>query len=286
MADHSPKLVSIHGGHSGQFCSHATDTLEEIVQTYVDKGFTWVGLTEHIPPVSDAFLYSDDIAAGLSAAAIDDRFANYISIARDLQDRYKDSIRILVGFETECCTGYEQHVKELRDRFQPDYIVGSVHHVRDVGIDGSLASYEKATTMLGGVEALYCEYFDQQLQILEVLAPEVVGHFDLIRIHDPDYHERLEDSGVRERIFRNLEKIRALGSILDFNVRAYERGGSEPYVAPSILKMALDLGIPCVPGDDSHSIAGAGLHVQRGIAILQEYDFSTDWPIPGNNRSG
>ena len=41
--------VSIHGGHSGQYCCHAEDTLEEIVLAYIEHGYTWVGLTEHMP---------------------------------------------------------------------------------------------------------------------------------------------------------------------------------------------------------------------------------------------
>ena len=108
----------------------------------------------------------------------------------------------------------------------------------------------------------------------------MVGHFDLIRMHDRDYRQRLETSEIRERIRRNLEKIKNLGSILDFNVRAFEKGESEPYVSGSILKSALDLGVPCVPGDDSHGAAGVGLHVEKGIAILKQAGFSTDWPIP------
>ncbi len=33
------KYVSIHGGHSGEFCSHAQDSLEEMVQEYIRQGF-------------------------------------------------------------------------------------------------------------------------------------------------------------------------------------------------------------------------------------------------------
>ena len=280
MPDTPPKLVSIHGAHSGQFCSHAEDTLEEIVQTYIDRGFSWFGITEHIPPISDEFLFSEEIEDGLTAEKMDARFEDYFTEARGLQERHKESIRIFVAFETECYTGYEDHVKALRKRFRPDYIVGSVHHVRDIVIDGSKETYRQAAETVGGMEDLYCAYFDQQMELLEALRPEVVGHFDLIRMHDPDYHDRLETPRIKERIVRNLEKIKEIDAILDFNVRAFEKGASEPYVTPSILKVALDLGIPCVPGDDSHRIAGVGLHLEKGIAILEQHGFSTDWPLP------
>ena len=273
--------VSVHGGHSGQFCTHASDSLEEIVRAYIRKGFKWVGLTEHIPPVSEAFLYPEEIEEGLTPERVHDRFSEYISVARELQVKYRDSLRLLVGFETECYTGYGAHVARLRRRFQPDYIVGSVHHVRDIVIDGTPASYADAVAEVGSIDALFCEYFDRQYELLEVLKPEVVGHFDLIRMHDKDYRQRLEKPGIRAKVRRNLEKIKALGSILDFNVRAFEKGGNEPYVSGSILEMALTLGIPCVPGDDSHGVAGVGRNLERGIDILARHGFSTAWPMPG-----
>ena len=101
-----------------------------------------------------------------------------------------------------------------------------------------------------------------------------------LRRDDYDYRQRLETPEIKERIRRNLEKIKALGSILDFNLRAFEKGGSEPYVSKSILKMALDLGVPCVPGDDSHGVAGVGLHLEKGTEILKQTGFSTDWQFP------
>ena len=33
---------------------------------------------------------------------------------------------------------------------------------------------------VGGIDALYCEYFDLQFQVLEVLQPEVVGHLRFV----------------------------------------------------------------------------------------------------------
>ena len=278
----STDLVSVHGGHSGQFCSHASDSLEAIVDEYATQRFKWVGITEHMPPVSEEFLYPDEIEAGLTAESIYNRFTEYFSVARALQRSHQDSLQILVGFETACDTGCERLAKDLREEFGPDYIVGSAHHVRDIPIDGTPAQYAQAAAASGGIDELYCDYFDQQLQLLEALKPEVVGHFDLIRIWDSDYHVRLTKDPIKDRIRRNLETIGELGSILDFNVRAFEKGGTEPYVSGPILEMALQFGIPCIPGDDSHGVAGVGLHLDKGIEILKQHGCSMDWPMPGN----
>ena len=79
MKEPDPKpaaFVSVHGGHSGQFCNHVSDALEKIVRAYVDRGFEWMGITEHIPPVSEEFLFPEETEeeAGISIRPADLEF--------------------------------------------------------------------------------------------------------------------------------------------------------------------------------------------------------------------
>ena len=127
------KLVSVHGGHSGQFCHHATDTLEEVIRAYIDHGFSWVGITEHVPGLSDHLLYPDQKEAGLTPSLLYDRFAAYITECRRLKEKYASKIQIFVAMEIETYSGYEEFVPLLIERFRPEYIVGSVHFVDDLG---------------------------------------------------------------------------------------------------------------------------------------------------------
>jgi len=96
--------VSVHGGHSGQFCCHAKDTLEDVVNAYINNGFTWVGISEHMPPESNRYLYPDELAQGLDFEMLLARFELYLQTCRELQKRYASQICIYVGFETE---GYD-----------------------------------------------------------------------------------------------------------------------------------------------------------------------------------
>lgn len=48
-----------HHSHSGQFCGHATDTLEEMIQTAITRRMTVFALTEHMPR-EQADLYPDE----------------------------------------------------------------------------------------------------------------------------------------------------------------------------------------------------------------------------------
>ena len=275
-----PHPVSVHGGHSGQFCGHAKDTLEEIVLAYIDQGYPWVGITEHMPPVSDAFVYPEEKSAGLNTRALEERFADYMTAGRRLQAKYAEDIRIFVGFETETCTGSLDLAKVLINTFSPDYVVGSVHHVKDIPFDYSKRCYDEAADCSGGLDGLYSSYFDQQYEMIQVLKPRVVGHLDIIRKYDPDYRSRLVKPVIWEKIVRNLKSIKQLDLILDFNLRPLSSGNAEPYLSTPILKKACDMGIDIVPGDDSHGVDNIGSHMHRAIEMLRTAGFNKAWRKP------
>ncbi len=274
-------LISLHGGHSGQYCNHAEDKLEDIIKKYIELGFKKVGITEHIPPVSDQFLYPDEIKNGLTASDINRKFEEYFKNIKNLKQKYASKIKIFAGMETETYSGYVEHIKKLILKFNPDYIVGSVHHINDVCFDYSKKSYDKIVLDYDSHDGMYEKYFDLQHEMIKELKPFIVAHFDLIRIYDKDYKNRLSMPKIRQKIMRNLELIKSLDLVMDLNLRPLARGEEEPYITASILKTAKKMGIRVVPGDDSHSIEQAGLNVDKAIQILESYGFETlQWPDP------
>ncbi len=274
-------LVSVHGGHSGQFCNHASDTLEEIIQLYIEKQFSWVGITEHTPVIiEESLYYPDEKESSLTPRLILERFGDYMQECRRLQKKYQDTIHVFSAMEIETYTGYEQFVPYLISRFQPDYIVGSVHFVDDIGFDYSPSFYEKAVQTVGDIDELYCRYFDQQYEMIRILEPSVVGHFDLIRIFDREYKSRLLKPQILKKIERNLKLIRKLDLIMDLNLCPMYKGAEEPYISRSILKLARDLDIAVIPGDDSHGLNTVGNYLNEGIKILSNLGFNTNWRKP------
>ena len=274
-----PLRVSVHGGHSGQLCHHAKDSLEAIVQAYIDHGFTWVAITEHMPPAEDAWRYPDEAASGLSAAHLQQQFRDYFAECRRLREKYRDRIELFCCFETETYPGSSAVVRDLLAATKPDYIVGSVHHVGGIGIDYSRELYAEATAQAGGLVQLYCAYFDAQYAMLVELEPAVVGHFDLIRIFDPDYVNTLRHPAVWQRIERNLDFVAQKGLILDFNMRGFDKT-AEQYPSRPVLEEALRRGVYVVPGDDSHGVTSVARNYDRGVAVLSELGHDLQWQRP------
>lgn len=271
--------VSVHGGHSGQFCHHASDSLEDVVKAYIDQGFTWVGITEHMAPLSDAYRYPDEVRDSLGAGYLLARFHSYFAECRRLQEKYRDQITLYTAFETETYPGSEAYIKDLVQELRPDYLVGSVHHVNGICIDYDSLLFNQAAESVGSIEALYVEYFEAQYDMIDKLSPAVVGHFDLIRKFDPQYPHTLGVPAVLESITRNLMLIAHKGCIMDFNLRGFDKT-SEQYPCMPVLEQALSMGIPVVPGDDSHGVSSVGRNYDRGLALLRELGADTDWTRP------
>ena len=49
-----------HHSHSGQFCGHAENTLEEVIQTAISRKMDLYAMTEHMPR-DDEDLYPEEV---------------------------------------------------------------------------------------------------------------------------------------------------------------------------------------------------------------------------------
>lgn len=153
--------------------------------------------------------------AELSPFGLQTMFDCFVAEARRLQEKYKDNICLLVGLETEYIRKSDlNNIKKLRNQYALDYIVGSLHHVDGIPTDFSLKLYEQAEEVLGGTEATFCKYFDQQYDLMTELKPEIIGHFDLIWLYR---HNFIATDAILEKIERNIDFAISYGAIFEIN---------------------------------------------------------------------
>ncbi|KAG0002820.1 histidinolphosphatase [Entomortierella chlamydospora] len=208
-------MFSFHS-HSGQFCMHAKGTLEQVVESAIQRQFTTYGLSEHMPRYKVEQLYPEE--SHLMTQDLERMYDQFLQEAARLQQKYAEKIHLLIGLETEYF-GPEstQYVRTLRQPHrrtiwtanhsstsgieagamdatlssspqvalpQVQYIVGSLHHIHGIPLDFSQELYLKALEDVGhgSWETLFREYFNAQFEMLQGLEPEVVGHLDLVRI--------------------------------------------------------------------------------------------------------
>jgi histidinol-phosphatase (PHP family) len=227
-----------HHSHSGQFCGHAKNTLEEVIQAAIAKGFHTFALTEHIPRPYEDF-YPEEIESH-TEESLAKLFDDFIVEARRLRDVYSTQIQIPIGFESEYIRPSTLGlVQGILDKHSFDFFMGSVHHTHTIPIDFDRAMYEQAREKAGGTdEKLFEDYFESQYEMLQALQPPVVGHFDLIRLLSDHRDAGFEGMyGVWAKIKRNLECIASYGGLLEINASGLRKGLAEPYPCKSICQV-------------------------------------------------
>lgn len=257
---------SYHGGHSGQFCRHAKGSLAEVVEQALAAGFTHYGLSEHCPRYRDEDLFEEEEELGTEGLIA--LFDEYAQEARRLRDEFAGQLELLVGFETERLPpeDWVAAMTRLREAVQPDFVVGSVHHVDARCIDYSKDQTEALARELGGRVELERAYFDDLTDLVAELRPEVVGHLDLVRKFDGADAAISEDAWPN--LLRTLEAAEAYGSVLDVNAGAHRRGLSPVYPLDPILERALRMGIGVTLGDDSHDAHDVGGGLDACVAAI------------------
>ena len=269
MAD--PWRISLHGGHSGEFCEHAGGSLRSIVEAAVEAGYQTFGISEHAPRHEERFLYDSERGKGYTTERLESEFDAYVTEAKSLADEFADHIELLVGFESEVIptNGYVEEALRLRGKYQLDYQVGSVHHVGEVPLDGDLADFERIVEESGGLEQAAVRYYDAVAEMAERMRPEVIGHLDLIRRHAP-LDADLSTPPIQVAAQRTLESVAAAGSILDLNTAGWRKGLGSPYPQPWLIERAAAMGIEFCFGDDSHNTKQVGDGIDQARTYLLE----------------
>ena len=263
--------VSFHGGHSGDYCDHAGGKLKDVICQAIARGFTYYGLSEHMPRSRMEDLYPEELQRHRTPKQLEQRFAMYIREARQLQHKYQKKLHILVGMETEMTKDSFKQIEQLCTRYSPDYLVGSVHHVQGIPYDYSFQEYEKIKQMLGGTEELYAAYYDTQLQLMQKFHPQVIGHFDLIRLYEPNF--TLTEK-IWVKIKRNLAYGISYDALFEINARAFKKKLNAPYPQAEILRMLLNMDGKITLGDDSHHPQEVGLNFDRLYQFLKAQNVS------------
>ena len=204
--------------------------------------YMWIRIQKRLvsQPSARTSLTFAQVEAGVTTEILFELFDAYCAEARRLQDVYAGQISILVGFETEWIRPYSKdYIEDLLKRYPLDTMIGSVHHIHGIPIDFDRVMYESARKESGGSdEALFAEYFDAQMAMLEALRPPIIGHFDLIRRESDDRNANwMRYDRVWQKILRNLRFISSYGGMIELNTAALRLGMSEPYPRKEICQV-------------------------------------------------
>ncbi|CDK25578.1 unnamed protein product [Kuraishia capsulata CBS 1993] len=279
-----------HHSHSGQYISHGDGLLEDVVEQAVEIGFQTYCLTEHMPRYKETLLYPEETEKGLSCRDLMEDFKTYYGHARKIQEAINSDsatpTTILVGFESEGGIG-DEHLEaaiRIKESLEFEFVVGSVHHVNSIPIDLDRESWilAKQSCGAGTMREFFLRYFQVQQRMLKILKPEVVAHFDLIRLlltdddvdedgrKYADYDWALDWPDVWKVVEENIEIVVQNNSLIELNSAAIRKGWDSPYPKLDVAKLMISKNAKFCLSDDAHSVKQVGLNYAKVLQYAEK----------------
>lgn len=274
--------------HTHTSFSDGSSLPEEYIHEAHKQGVTILGFSDHSPiPIPNSFAIPEN---GLTA------YCEAISRLKkkDFSEQPANpNIQVLLGLEYDYIPKLSIPVVDLRNRFPFDFIIGSVHLVKNDFndqvwfIDGpSVSTYDSGLQHIfqGNVRKAITAYWRQLQEMIMNQKPDIIGHLDKIKMHNQERFFRENEPWYVALTTETLHLIKETGAVIEVNTRGiYKKRSKTLFPGPDILKEILLLNIPITLTSDAHKPAELTRYFPEAITILQHIGFRTQWVL---TRSG
>ena len=180
--------------------------ISDIVRILVEHGISYAAITDHVEFDRETMDY------------IRYKFFKRSHELNEMNKQYEGKIKILSGVEISEPQCYKEQVQMLTDKFDFDFVMGSIHHIPNL----KTSKNKKYVTYL---------YYREMLEMIENGMIDVVGHLDYINKY---YHGDYSDPN---QIAEVLHAIKEHNQIIEINTSAERRAGLNLF--PNLNKICL-----------------------------------------------
>jgi len=233
-------------------CNHAQGTIDEYIQRAIELGIDIYGFSEHAPMDFDSHYRLDFL-----------EMVAYTSEVLEAKERYKDDIKILLGYEVDYLKG---HIDKRVLESKVDYLIGSVHFIDKWGFDNP--------EFIGGwkdksIDDIWKAYFEAIEAMAKTGHFDIVGHFDLIKVF-----KFMPSQDIRTLAKPALQAIKKANMVLEINTAGFRKPVKELYPSPLLLEEAYSLDIPICFSSDAHAVEQIGFKYEEATAIAKSIGYT------------
>ena len=231
-------------------CNHSNGSLEEFIKQAIKKDIRIYGFSDHAPMNYDPKyrMNFEDMK----------RYENWIN---SLKEKYKDKIKILIGYEVDFTPFVDKKVLERK----VDYLIGSIHFLDNWGFDNPefLSQWQDRD-----VDDIYKEYFKLVEELANSRYFDIVGHLDLIKVFN--FKPKTDIKIVAKRA---IEAIADNKLVVEINSAGIRKKVNEPYPSISLLEMIKNSNIDITFGSDAHNPKQVGFYIKECYNIAKIMGF-------------
>jgi histidinol-phosphatase (PHP family) len=187
--------------------------------------------------------------------------------AHDDLDAYCGFVReetdLRLGIEADFVPGREDRMASLLDGRDWDYVVGSVHFLRDRSLD------TKDYSVWGtgeSPERVWRRYFETVAESAGSGLYDIIGHPDLVKVWGASAPR--PDGDLRRYYEPAVEAFADAGVAVELSTAGWRKPVGEQYPARPFLEMLVDAGCPLSLSSDAHEPGQLGYEYERAVELL------------------
>jgi histidinol-phosphatase (PHP family) len=243
---------------------------ERYREAAAERGIEELGVAEHIYRFAQALDVWDHELWRANARDDIDAYCAFVREETDLR----------LGIEADFVWGREDRMAELLAAREWDYVVGSVHFLRDQAVDHP--DYDVWTRRGHEPRRVWEEYFELLGEAAATGMFDILAHPDLVKMWGP---ERPRPEGDLRRFYdRAMDGIAESGIAVEVSTAGLRKPVAELYPDPAFLEMVLDAGNPIALSSDAHTPDQLGFEYGRAVEILRDLGVSEIAVFEGRRR--
>ena len=189
--------------------------------------------------------------------------------ARDDLDRYCHFVReetdLRLGIEADFVAGREDRLANLLEAREWDYVVGSVHFLRDHSIDT-----EDYSVWGAGLSAdrVWRRYFETLAEAARTGLFDIMSHPDLVKVWGRD--APTPEGDLRRYYEPAVEAFADAGVAVEVSTAGLRKPVGEIYPSRPFLEMVVDAGCPIALSSDAHTPEQLAYRYEDALELLDE----------------
>jgi histidinol-phosphatase (PHP family) len=196
--------------------------------------------------------------------------------ARDDLDEHCAFVReqtdLRLGIEADFIPGTEDRMANLLQARDFDYVIGSVHFLRDGAVDMDDYSVWDSNRSRSA-EDIWRRYFQAIAETARSGLFDVVAHPDLVKYWGPPTpthpQRRTPDGDLRRYYEPAVEGIAESGVAVELSTAGLRKPAGELYPASAFLEMCVQAGVPVALSSDAHRPEDVGADYERALELLE-----------------
>jgi histidinol-phosphatase (PHP family) len=191
----------------------------------------------------------------------------WVSYAHDDLDAYCSFVReqtdLRLGIEADFVPGAEDRMANLLQARDFDYVIGSVHFIREGAVDmDDYSVWDSGRS----VEEIWRRYFETIGEAARSGLFDVLAHPDLVKVWGSE--RPLPEGDLRRYYELAIDGIAESGIAVEVSTAGLRKRVAELYPATAFLEMCLEAGAPIALSSDAHVPEDVGADYDRALELL------------------